>query len=176
MGPFNTLNCLTLKMSQTENRFTHLGEDDQPRMVDVSEKAVTLRTAVAEALVWLGPELAELLKDSGKTKKGPVLETAIIAGIQGCKKTSELIPMCHPLPLSAAEVDIQLEGEQARIRVQVKTTNKTGGEMEALTGASVAALTLYDMCKSVSKAMVIESIKLIEKTGGKSGDYHADAG
>ena len=82
--------------------------------------------------------------------------------------------MCHPLPLSAAEVDIQLEGEQARIRVQVKTTNKTGVEMEALTGASVAALTLYDMCKSVSKAMVIESIKLIEKTGGKSGDYHAD--
>ena len=84
--------------------------------------------------------------------------------------------MCHPLPLSAAEVDIQLEGEQARIRVQVKTTNKTGVEMEALTGASVAALTLYDMCKSVSKAMVIESIKLIEKTGGKSGDYHADEG
>ena len=80
-------------MSETENRFTHLGEDDQPRMVDVSEKAVTPRTAVAEALVWLGPELAELLKDSGKTKKGPVLETAIIAGIQGCKKTSELIPM-----------------------------------------------------------------------------------
>jgi len=162
-------------MSQTENRFTHLGEDDQPRMVDVSEKAVTPRTAVAEALIWLGPELAELLKDSGKTKKGPVLETAIIAGIQGCKKTSELIPMCHPLPLSAAEVDIQLEGEQARIRVQVKTTNKTGVEMEALTGASVAALTLYDMCKSVSKAMVIESIKLMEKTGGKSGDYHAEA-
>ena len=84
--------------------------------------------------------------------------------------------MCHPLPLSAAEVDIQLEGEQARIRVQVKTTNKTGVEMEALTGASVAALTLYDMCKSVSKAMVIESIKLIEKTGGKSGDYHAYTG
>ena len=84
--------------------------------------------------------------------------------------------MCHPLPLSAAEVDIQLEGEQARIRVQVKTTNKTGVEIEALTGASVAALTLYDMCKSVSKAMVIESIKLIEKTGGKSGDYHADTG
>ena len=163
-------------MSQTENRFTHLGENDQPRMVDVSEKAVTPRTAIAEALVWLGPELAELLKDSGKTKKGPVLETAIIAGIQGCKKTSELIPMCHPLSLSAAEVDIQLEGEQARIRVQVKTTNKTGVEMEALTGASVAALTLYDMCKSVSKAMVIESIKLIEKTGGKSGDYNADTG
>ena len=84
--------------------------------------------------------------------------------------------MCHPLPLSAAEVDIQLEGEQARIRVQVKTTNKTGVEMEALTGASVAALTLYDLCKSVSKAMVIESIKLIEKTGGKSGDYNADTG
>ena len=158
-------------MSQTENRFTHLGENDQPRMVDVSEKAVTPRTAIAEALIWLGPELAELLKNSGKTKKGPVLETANIAGIQGCKKTSDLIPMWYPLPLFATEVEIQLEGEQARVRVQVKTTNKTGVEMEALTGASVAALTLYDMCKSVSKAMVIESIKLIEKTGGKSGDY-----
>ena len=160
-------------MSQTENRFTHLGENDQPRMVDVSEKAVTPRTAVAEALVWLGPELAELLKDSGKTKKGPVLETAIIAGIQGCKKTSDLIPMCHPLPLSAAEVDIQLEGEQARIRVKVKTTNKPGVEMEALTGASVAALTLYDMCKSVDKKIIISDIKLKYKSGGKSGIFNA---
>ena len=156
-------------MSETENRFTHLGENDQPRMVDVSEKAVTARTAVAEALVWLGPELAELLKDSGKTKKGPVLETAIIAGIQGCKKTSDLIPMCHPLPLSAAEVDIQLEGEQARIRVQVKTTNKTGVELEALTGASVAALTLYDMCKSVDRGMSISEITLEAKSGGATG-------
>ncbi len=108
------------------------------------------------------------------TKQGPVIQTAVIAGIQGSKRTSDLIPMCHPLPLSAVEVDIQLEGEKARIQVQVKTSNQTGVEMEALTGASVAALTLYDMCKSISKAMIIESVRLLKKTGGKSGEYRAD--
>ena len=163
-------------MPQPEKSFTHLNEGDQPRMVDVSGKAVTHRTAVAEAMVHLGPELARMLKETGSTKKGPVIQTAVIAGIQGSKRTSDLIPMCHPLPLSAVEVDIQLEREKARIQVQVKTSHQTGVEMEALTGASVAALTLYDMCKSISKAMIIESIKLLEKTGGKSGDYHADAG
>ncbi|SVA48638.1 uncharacterized protein METZ01_LOCUS101492 [marine metagenome] len=143
-------------------------------MVDVSGKAVTHRTAVAEAMVHLGPELARMLKETGSTKKGPVIQTAVIAGIQGSKRTSDLIPMCHPLPLSAVEVDIQLEGEKARIQVQVKTSNQTGVEMEALTGASVAALTLYDMCKSISKAMIIESVRLLKKTGGKSGEYRAD--
>ena len=103
------------------------------RMVDVSEIAVTPRTAFVEALVWFGPELTELHKDSGKTKKGPVLGIAIMAWIQGYKKTSDLIPMWYPLPLFATEVEIQLEGEQARVRVQVKTTNKTGVEMETLT-------------------------------------------
>ena len=161
-------------MPQTEKNFTHLNEGDQPRMVDVSGKAVTHRTAVAEAMVHLGPELARMLKETGSTKKGPVIQTAVIAGIQGSKRTSDLIPMCHPLPLSAVEVDIQLEGEKARIQVQVKTSHQTGVEMEALTGASVAALTLYDMCKSISKAMIIESVKLLEKTGGVSGEYHAD--
>ena len=149
-------------------------EGNQPRMVDVSGKAVTHRTAVAEAMVHLGPELARILKETGSTKKGPVIQTAVIAGIQGSKRTSDLIPMCHPLPLSAVEVDIQLEGEKARIQVQVKTSNQTGVEMEALTGASVAALTLYDMCKSISKAMIIESVRLLKKTGGKSGEYRAD--
>ena len=143
-------------------------------MVDVSGKAVTHRTAVAEAMVHLGPELARMLKETGSTKKGPVIQTAVIAGIQGSKRTSDLIPMCHPLPLSAVEVDIHLEGEKARIQVQVKTSNQTGVEMEALTGASVAALTLYDMCKSISKAMIIESVRLLKKTGGKSGEYRAD--
>ena len=161
-------------MPQPEKSFTHLNEGDQPRMVDVSGKAVTHRTAVAEAMVHLGPELARMLKETGSTKKGPVIQTAVIAGIQGSKRTSDLIPMCHPLPLSAVEVDIQLEGEKARIQVQVKTSNQTGVEMEALTGASVAALTLYDMCKSISKAMIIESVRLLKKTGGKSGEYRAD--
>ena len=161
-------------MPQPEKNFTHLNEGDQPRMVDVSGKAITHRTAVAEALVYLGPELARMLKETGSTKKGPVIQTAVIAGIQGSKRTSDLIPMCHPLPLSAVEVDIQLEGEKARIQVQVKTSNQTGVEMEALTGASVAALTLYDMCKSISKAMIIESVRLLKKKGGKSGEYRAD--
>ena len=161
-------------MPQPEKKFTHLNEGDQPRMVDVSGKAITHRIAVAEALVYLGPELARMLKETGSTKKGPVIQTAVIAGIQGSKSTSDLIPMCHPLPLSAVEVDIQLEGEKARIQVQVKTSHQTGVEMEALTGASVAALTLYDMCKSISKAMIIESVKLLEKTGGKSGDFRAE--
>ena len=143
-------------------------------MVDVSEKPVSSRTAIAEALIRLGPELAALLKETGSTKKGPVIQTVVVAGIQGVKRTSELIPMCHPLSLSAVDVDVQLEEERARIRVCVKTANRTGVEMEALTGASVAALTFYDMCKSVSKAMVIESVRLLEKTGGESGEYHAD--
>ena len=161
-------------MPQPEKNFTHLNEGDQPRMVDVSGKAITHRTAVAEAMLHLGPELGRMLKETGSTKKGPVIQTAVIAGIQGSKRTSDMIPMCHPLPLSAVEVDIQLEGEKARIQVQVKTSNQTGVEMEALTGASVAALTLYDMCKSISKAMIIESVRLLKKTGGKSGEYRAD--
>ena len=162
-------------MSQTKKNFTHLNQEEQPRMVDVSDTAITHRSAIAEALIQLGPELAKLLKDRGSTKKGPVIQTAVIAGIQGTKKTSDIIPMCHPLHLSGVEVDIQLEGEKARIQVQVKTSHQTGVEMEALTGASIAALTLYDMCKSVSKSMIIESIKLLKKTGGKSGDYRAES-
>ncbi len=160
-------------MPQPEKSFTHLNEGDQPRMLDVSGKAVTHRTAVAEALVHLGPELARMLKETGSTKKGPVIQTAVIAGIQGSKRTSDLIPMCHPLPLSAVEVDIHLEGEKARIQVQVKTSNQTGVEMEALTAASIAALTVYDMCKAVDRAMRIENLRLLSKSGGKSGDYSA---
>ena len=162
-------------MSQTEKKFTHLNREEQPRMVDVSDKVITHRSSIAEALIHIGPELAKMLKDKGSTKKGPVIQTAVIAGIQGTKKTSDIIPMCHQLPLSAVEVNIQLEGEKARIEVQVKTSNQTGVEMEALTGASIAALTLYDMCKSVSKSMIIESIKLLKKTGGKSLDYRAES-
>ena len=161
-------------MADSKKEFTHLSRGDVPRMIDISEKSVTQRTAVAEARVFLGRELSEILKESGSTKKGPVLQTAVIAGIQGAKHTSELIPMCHPLPLSGVNVDIELEGEYAVIQVTAKTTGRTGVEMEALTAASVAALTVYDMCKSVSKSMEIESICLLEKTGGKSGDYRKD--
>ena len=158
-------------MTEDKPEFTHLSGGDQPRMVDISEKNITERTAVAMANVHLGYKLSELLKESGSTKKGPVLQTAIIAGIQAAKRTSELIPMCHPLPLSGMDVDIELEGEYAIIHVIARTNGRTGVEMEALTAASVAALTIYDMCKSVSKSMRIESIYLLEKTGGKSGDY-----
>ena len=153
--------------------FTHLSEGDQPKMVDISEKTATKRIAVAEARVALGPELAKQLRETGSTKKGPVFQTAVIAGIQAAKRTSDWVPMCHPIALSGVDVDIQLEGDHARIHATVRTTGPTGVEMEALTAASAAALTLYDMCKSVTKGMVIESVRLLEKRGGKSGDYQA---
>ena len=158
-------------MNNHSKEFTHIKNNDLPSMVDVSDKSLTERKAVAMARIHLGHELAELLKKSGTTKKGPVLQTAIIGGIQGGKRTSELIPMCHPLPISSINVDIELEGEYALIKATAKTKARTGVEMEALTAASVAALTFYDMCKSVSKNMEIESLLLLEKSGGKSGDY-----
>ena len=158
-------------MNGAKPKFTHLSEGDVPRMVDISKKNVTERTAIAVSRIHLGHELYELLKESGSTKKGPVLQTAVIGAIQAAKRTSELIPMCHPLPLSGVDVDIELEAEYAVIHVIAKTNGRTGVEMEALTAASVAALTIYDMCKSVSKSMRIESIYLLKKTGGKSADY-----
>ncbi len=151
--------------------FTHLSNDDLPRMVDVSHKAATERRAVAVSRIRLGSELAQILRETGSTKKGPVFQTAVVAGIQAAKKTSELIPMCHPLPLSSVKIKITLENETALIEAIAKTSSSTGVEMEALTAASVAALTLYDMCKSISKSMVIEATYLLEKTGGKSGDF-----
>ena len=155
------------------SEFSHLTENDHPRMVDISEKKDTLRTAVALARVKLGDELFQQLQKTGSTKKGPVLQTAIIGGIQGAKRTSELIPMCHPIPLSGVHIDISLEDGYALIQATAKTTGPTGVEMEALTGASIAALTLYDMCKSISKGIIIESVRLLEKTGGKPGDFKA---
>ena len=158
-------------MNNLSKEFTHFRKNDLPRMVDVSNKSVTERKAVAMARIHLGHELAELLKKSGSTKKGPVLQTAVIGGIQGGKRTSDLIPMCHPLPLNSMDVDIKLEGEYAIIKATAKTIARTGVEMEALSAASVAALTFYDMCKSVTKNMKIESVFLLEKTGGKSGNF-----
>ena len=160
-------------MNNSGKEFTHIRKNDLPSMVDVSDKSVTERKAVAMARVHLVHDLAKLLKISGSTKKGPVVQTAVIGGIQGGKRTSELIPMCHPLPLSSMDVDIELEGEYALIKATAKTNARTGVEMEALTAVSLAALTFYDMCKSITKSMKIESIFLLEKSGGKSGDCMA---
>lgn len=151
------------------NDFTHLDESGQPQMVDVGAKALTQRTAVAESRVFL-PEII-LQQFTGKelvTKKGAVFQTAVIAGIMGAKKTPELIPLCHTLLLDNCQVSIKLEGSEAVVRCTVKTTGKTGVEMEALTGASVAALTIYDMCKAFSHDMVIRETRLISKSGGKN--------
>ncbi|MDQ8036735.1 MAG: cyclic pyranopterin monophosphate synthase MoaC [Pedobacter sp.] len=153
---------------------THLDEQGAARMVDVGEKAVTQRSASAEALVRMRPETLALIVD-GKMPKGDVFAVARIAGIQAAKKTSDLIPLCHPLMLSSVKVELVAEAQDAvRITATCKLAGQTGVEMEALTAASVAALTLYDMCKAVDKGMVIEAVRLLEKTGGKSGDFRSD--
>jgi cyclic pyranopterin phosphate synthase len=140
-------------------------------MVDVSEKAETSRVATAEATVRMRPETLALIQ-SGGMPKGDVIAAARIAGIMATKRTPDLIPLCHPLPITGATVDLLPVGDDAlRITATVKTMGKTGVEMEALTAASVAALTVYDMCKAVEKGMVIEGIRLLEKSGGKSGDW-----
>ena len=138
-------------------------------MVDVSTKDITSRVAVAQAIVNLPKEVAQQMSnDEIHTKKGPVFQTAILAGIMASKRTSELIPLCHPLPLSKCSVDIKLNNHQVVINCLAKTRGQTGVEMEALTGASVAALTIYDMCKGFSHDIVISDTKLIKKEGGKS--------
>ncbi|MCJ8209077.1 cyclic pyranopterin monophosphate synthase MoaC [Mucilaginibacter sp. RS28] len=155
--------------------FSHIDDDsNQPRMVDVSDKAVTRRTAIATAIISLGKQVMLGLKQGElHTKKGPVFQTAIIAGTMAVKKTAELIPFCHPLPTEAIKITIDTnDAFEAVVTCEVTVTGKTGVEMEALTGASVAALTIYDMCKAVSQEMVIRETKLIKKTGGKS-DYTA---
>lgn len=151
-------------------------ESNQPRMVAVGDKAVTRRRAVAEARVRLTPSILEQLE--GKelvTKKGPVFQTAIIAGTQAVKRTWELIPFCHPLAIEGISLEVRAEAEAClvRIRCAVEVTAKTGVEMEALTGASMAALTVYDMCKAMSHEITIEQVRLVEKTGGKS-DFRAE--
>lgn len=141
-------------------------------MVNVSAKEVTTRVAKAEATVFLGKEImSQMTGDELITRKGPVFQTAIIAGVMAAKRTHELIPFCHPLSLEDVQISIEAKDEHAIIRTLVKVTGKTGVEMESLTAASVAALTIYDMCKALSHAIVIERIQLVEKTGGKS-DFH----
>jgi len=154
---------------------SHLDAQGRPAMVNVGEKPVTRRTAHAVARVSLPAELAALLRDGDiATKKGAVFQTAILAGVMGAKKTSDLIPLCHPLPLDDCQIEIipSDDGREVAIHCRAQTHARTGVEMEALTGATVAALTLYDMGKAVSHGIVIREVKLLEKTGGKS-DYHA---
>lgn len=150
------------------SKLTHVDPAGNPSMVNVSEKAITKRTARAQAIVQLGPELISLINaDELMTKKGPVFQTAILAGIMGAKKTSELIPLCHPLGLEDCQIRITPGKEDITITSTATLSAKTGVEMEALTAASVAALTIYDMCKALSHDIVIKEIKLLEKTGGK---------
>ena len=159
-------------------QLTHIDENGDVRMVDVSQKADTERVAVAEGFISMKPETLALIVE-GKAAKGDVLACARVAGVMAAKKTSELIPMCHPLNITKAKVECapvrEGEREDGRVGIHVTTTcgvtGKTGIEMEALTGVSIALLTVYDMCKAVQKDMEITNIRLLEKSGGKSGDY-----
>ena len=149
--------------------FTHLDSDRHPTMVDVGDKPATKRTAVAEARVRFPASVAAALRDNGlRSAKGPVFDTAIVAGVMGAKRTHELIPFCHPLGLENCRITIDLDGDTAVIRCTVSVHHKTGVEMEALTGASIAALTIYDMCKALSHDIVIGDVRLLAKDGGRS--------
>ena len=154
------------------SKLTHLNPSGEAHMVDVSAKADTLRTAIAQSQVELTAAIVAAMTDDN-LPKGDLYATARIAGIQAAKKCSDLIPLCHPLPLSKITVDIDLQGNSLLITALCKTTGKTGVEMEALTAASVAALTVYDMCKGLDKGMIIRDTKLLEKSGGKSGNWSA---
>jgi len=149
--------------------FSHVDENDRPSMVDVSGKGVTKRTAVAEARVRFPAPVADALREAGfATSKGPVFHTAIVAGVMAAKRTHELIPFCHPLGIENCRIEIDMdEGDEAVIRCSVTVHHRTGVEMEALTGASIAALTVYDMCKALSHEIVIGPVRLIEKHGGR---------
>jgi cyclic pyranopterin phosphate synthase len=157
------------------SKLTHIDAAGQAQMVDVGAKSVIERVAIAEAIVGMQPETLKLIIEGGH-KKGDVFAVARIAGIQAAKKCADLIPLCHPLMLSSVNVDLNADAaaSQVRITATCKLAGQTGVEMEALTTASVAALTIYDMCKSVDRGMVIHSVRLLEKSGGKSGHYRAD--
>jgi cyclic pyranopterin monophosphate synthase len=147
---------------------THLDRRARPTMVDVGDKAVTERRASAEARLRLPATVARALRKSGhRTRKGPIFDTAIIAGVMGAKRTYELIPFCHPLPLESCQVEIESGAREITVRCTVAVHHRTGVEMEALTGAAVAALTIYDMCKALSHDIEIVSVRLLEKSGGR---------
>lgn len=152
-----------------KNKLTHIDASNHPRMVDVGAKIATTRVAVAEAVVRFPQAVADALREGGmRSKKGPVLDTAIVAGTMAAKRTHELIPFCHPLAIERCRIEADFVSDtELVIRCEVAITHKTGVEMEALTGASVAALTVYDMCKALSHEIVIERVRLLEKSGGK---------
>ena len=153
-------------------RFTHIDQNGHVRMVDVTDKDTTLRTAIARATVYMKPETLQKIIHK-RVKKGNVLETARIAGIMAAKKTADLIPMCHPLNITYVSVDFVPDAESHLIQIEagVRLVGQTGVEMEALTAAAIAALTVYDMCKSYDREMIVTDIHLVEKTGGKSGMF-----
>jgi cyclic pyranopterin phosphate synthase len=152
---------------------THFDPTGSATMVDVSAKPITPRTATARARVAMQPETAATIA-AGTAKKGDVLGVARLAGIMAAKRTSDLIPLCHPLPIDAVSVDLVAHADAVEITATVRTTGRTGVEMEALTAASVAALTVYDMCKSIDRAMRIENLRVVHKDGGKSGSFTQD--
>ncbi len=159
----------------TKTALTHQDEDGRNRMVDVGDKPVTTRRAIARAVLHMSAEAFAAVRD-GQGPKGDALQTAELAGIMAAKRTADLIPLCHPLPLSKVRVAIEaLEGQTAfEIRAEVRTDGKTGVEMEALTAASIAGLTLYDMTKAIDKTMRLDAVEVIEKSGGRSGDIRRD--
>jgi cyclic pyranopterin monophosphate synthase len=156
------------------SQFTHIDSANRPTMVDVADKAVTKRIATAETRVRFPADVAHALRTQGfSTSKGPVFQTAIIAGVMGAKRTHELIPFCHPLGLENCKVIVEMDADDAVITCTASVTGKTGVEMEALTGASIAALTIYDMCKALSHEIEIGPTRLLSKSGGRSGSYTA---
>lgn len=152
------------------SNFTHINKKNNPKMVNISEKKVTKRKAIAKATMFLGKEIINQFTNSELiTKKGPVFQTAIIAGIQAVKKTSDIIPMCHPLLINGVDIDISvIDATQIEVTCEVSIEGKTGVEMEALTGVSATCLTIYDMCKAFNQKMIIKEVKLVEKKGGAS--------
>lgn len=157
---------------KSEKEFTHFDEAGKAIMVDVGDKEITKRVAIARGSIEVGPEVLSKIKESS-VEKGDVLGVARIAGIMAVKQTSSLIPMCHPLLISKAKLDFEINDKESKIDAicQVQIEGKTGVEMEALTGVSIALLTIYDMCKAIDKAMAITDVHLVEKKGGKSGDF-----
>jgi cyclic pyranopterin monophosphate synthase len=155
------------------SQLTHIDEHGRAKMVDTSDKAITTRRAIASARVLMSAETIKAIRDN-QTPKGDPLETARLAGVMAAKRTAELIPLCHPLPLTHVEVRAELHDTDVYLEAEVSTNAQTGVEMEALTAVSLAALTVYDMCKALDKSMTITDIRLELKTGGKSGDYHRE--
>lgn len=162
-------------MNQDNNQLTHFNPKGDVHMVDISDKSVTKRIAVTEGCILMKDETVQLIL-AGNNKKGDVLGVARLAGIMASKKTAELIPLCHPLSLSHVEIELQVISNPPSVHCQttVATDGKTGVEMEALNATQVALLTIYDMCKAVDKGMMINKVRLLKKSGGKSGDWHAD--